>query len=54
MNVTNTAAINVDIISNINTVRNSPGLLETVASARGVKINDVASMHAKRNPAQNS
>ena len=54
LNVTNTAAINVDIISNIRTVRSSPGLLLTVAKARGVKINEVASMHAKRNPAQNS
>ena len=32
----------------------NPGRFETVARARGVKINDVASMHAKRNPAQNS
>ena len=42
------------MMSNINTVRKSPGRLLTVAKARGVKINDVASMQAKRNPAQNS
>ena len=46
--------MNVLMMSNINTVRSRPGLLDTVAKARGVKINEVASMHAKRNPAQNS
>ena len=52
--MTRIAAMNVDMISNIKTVRSNPGRLETVANALGVKINDVASMHAKRNPAQNS
>ena len=46
--------MNVDRMSNINTVLSNPGRLLTVASARGVKINDVASMHANKNPAQNS
>ena len=32
------------ISTQINTVRNKPGRFETVASARGVKINEVASM----------
>ena len=54
LNVTKIAAMNVLMMSNINTVRSRPGLLDTVAKARGVKINEVASMHAKRNPAQNS